>query len=99
MLVRKDFYGVKCDRCGKMQTFNCEGDDCSESDAGANFEIDEDAALAVAESNDWHIDAEEGKHYCDECWEKIIDEEEMMEEESNYQAYEELKRLEPDVYD
>lgn len=84
MLVTKTFYSVKCDKCGKMQTFDCEGNDCSESDAEADFEIDGDAALAVAESNGWCVNYEDNnkeyRDYCPECWEKI---EEEMEAEND----------------
>ena len=99
MIVTKTFYSVKCDKCGKKQVFDCEGNDCSESDAEADFEIDENAAFEVAKCNGWEVCRIGDEDFCPECWEEIGDLIEQREDQSNWEAYEELKRLEPDVYE
>ena len=65
MIVKREFYGVKCDKCGKMQCVDCDGLGSEEG----YFDFYESGAEAVALINGWWFDGE--KHYCEECHEKL----------------------------
>ncbi len=59
MIIAKVFYGVKCDRCGKVY-----------DGADAEYYADVDSALEYAKEEDW---IEQGKkHYCQSCY--VVDE-------------------------
>ena len=59
MIIAEVFYGVKCDRCGKVY----DGSD-------AQYYSDTDSALTYAKEEDW---IERGKkHYCPNC--HVVDE-------------------------
>ena len=66
MLLKRVFYGIQCDRCGKIQNLDSEGNEV-DNDAGGVYEIDEDAALEVARMAEWSIYRQDERHYCKEC--------------------------------
>ena len=84
MIIERLFYSVKCDHCGKTLDKNAEGDEVENDSDNTNFEMDKDAALAVAEFNGWWM--LDNSHYCHECAD-------MMQEQLDYEYQLEYKRL------
>lgn len=56
MIIKEIFYGVKCDRCGKIH-----------NDGDHEFWNDEHSPVEYAMDSDWI--EKENKHYCDDCYE------------------------------
>ncbi len=66
MIIKRTFYGIQCDRCGKIQNLDSEGNEL-DNDCGGDFEVDEDAALEVARMAQWSVYRADDRHYCEEC--------------------------------
>ena len=84
MIVKREFYTVKCDSCGKLLDRNAVGDEVENDSDNVNFEIDADAATAVAEFNGWWL--LDNCHYCPKCAD-------VIQEQIDYENQMECKRL------